>query len=68
MIVTNKFVDEPLQIVAVPDNTAVLGLAFTVTVGVPLGVVAVQPFASVTEVSVYPVVLLGLTLMFEPLV
>ena len=68
MIATDRFVEEPLQIVAVPDNTAVLGLALTVTVGVPLGVVAVQPLLSVTDVSVYPVVVLGLTIMLEPLV
>ena len=40
----------------------------TVIVGVPLTLVAVQPFASVTDVRVYPVVEMGVAGMLAPLV
>ncbi len=46
----------------------VAGMTFTVMEGVPLGELAVQPFASVTDVSVYPVVVLGEMAISAPLV
>ena len=52
MTVTVKLALEPLQILVVPAKTAVVGRAFTVTTADPLGVVAVQLFASVTDVKV----------------
>ncbi len=55
MTVTVKLALEPLQILVVPAKTAVVGRAFTVTTADPLGVVAVQLFASVTDVKVYVV-------------
>ncbi len=55
MTVTVKLALDPLQILVVPAKTAVVGREFTVTSGVPLGVVAVQLFASVTDVKVYVV-------------
>ena len=63
MTVTVKFALDPLQILVVPAKTAVDGRAFTVTSGVPLGVVAVHPFASVTDVKVYVVFVIGDTEM-----
>jgi hypothetical protein len=47
---TDKFVDDPVQIVVVPLKTAV-GLAFTVTTALPVKEVPVQ-FTSLTAVNV----------------
>ena len=66
MIVTVKFALAPLHMLVVPANTAVEGRAFTVIVGAPLGVVAVHPFASVTDVKPYVVVVVGACAMLLP--
>ncbi len=58
---TLRLVLLPTHIAVVPENTAAVGVGFTVTDGAPLGVVAVQPFASVTEVKPKVVVLAGET-------
>ena len=61
MTVTVKFALDPLQILVVPAKTAVVGLEFTVTTADPLGEVATQLFASVTDVKVYVVLVVGET-------
>ena len=65
-------VPDPVSVVLDPTQTVVVpfivGTALTVTVTALLNPVNAQPFASVTEVSVYVVVDAGVTLKLDPVV
>ena len=65
-MVTFKFVDDPLQMVALPESAEAEAGVFTVTAAEPLNPPEVQLFASVTLTKVYVLFAAGDTEILLP--